>query len=283
MYLCYDIKDCLKAGENVIGAILGNGFYNPSSFWCEGYGSPRFLSQIHLTYTDGTEQVISSDQSWRAAKSPVTMDLIYDGENYDARLEQPGWCTAGFNDSAWENVAVRKTPEGIMKAHMSPTDRVMESLPPIKTEKLGEGRYRVDFGQEISGWLHLINVTGETGRKIDIKYICESPVGNNSYIMRGGSPESYSARFTWFVFREVEISNWPGELKPEQLRAEAVYTDIETTGKFECSNQLFNTINTIWQRSQTDNMHGGIASDCPHRERSPYTRRWTGFLCYGDA
>ncbi len=271
MYLCYDIKDYLKAGENVIGAILGNGFYNPSSFWCEGYGSPRFLGQIHLTYTDGTEQVISSDQSWRAAKSPVTMDLIYDGENYDARLEQPGWCTAGFNDSAWENVAVRKTPEGIMKAHMSPTDRVMESLSPIKTEKLGEGRYRVDFGQEISGWLHLINVTGETGRKIDIKYICESPVGNNSYIMRGGSPESYSARFTWFVFREVEISNWPGELKPEQLRAEAVYTDIETTGKFECSNQLFNTINTIWQRSQTDNMHGGIASDCPHRERSPYT------------
>ncbi len=74
------------------------------------------------------------------------------------------------------------------------------------------------------------------GRKIDIKYICESPVGDNSYIMKGGSPESYSARFTWFVFREVEITNWPGELKPEQLRAEAVYTDIETTGKFECSN-----------------------------------------------
>jgi alpha-L-rhamnosidase len=69
----------------------------------------------------------------------------------------------------------------------------------------------------------------------------------------------------------VEITNWPGELKPEQLRAEAVYTNIETTGKFECSNTLFNTINKIWWRSQTDNMHGGIASDCPHRERSPYT------------
>lgn len=271
MYLAYDIKDYLKNGENVIGALLGNGFYNPSSYWCEGYGTPRFLGQIYIIYTDGTEQVILSDQSWKAAKSPVTMDLIYDGEHYDARLEQPGWASAGFNDSAWENAVIRKTPEGKMKAHMSPTDRVMESLPPIKTERLGEGHYKVDFGQEISGWLHLINVTGEPGRKIDIKYICESPVGDNSYTMRGGSPESYSARFTWFVFRQVEITNWPGELKPEQLRAEAVYTDIETTGKFECSNPLFNAINKIWWRSQTDNMHGGIASDCPHRERSPYT------------
>ena len=130
---------------------------------------------------------------------------------------------------------------------------------------------RVDFGQEISGWLHLMNVTGESGRRIEIKYICESPVGDNSYTMKGAGPESYATRFTWYVFREVEITNWPGELKPEQLRAEAVYSDVETTGVFECSNDLFNTINKIWWRSQTDNMHGGIASDCPHRERSPYT------------
>lgn len=271
MYLSYDIKNLLKKGENVIGALLGNGFYNPACYWTQGYGTPRFLGQIYVTYTDGTEQVIITDQSWKAAKSPVLMDLIYDGEHYDARLEQPGWCSPGFNDSKWEPVAIRKAPEGTLKAQMSPTDRVMESLSPMKIERLGSGHYKVDFGQEISGWLHLLNVTGESGQRIDIKYICESPMGDNSYTMKGGPPESYAARFTWFVFREVEISNWPGELKPEQLRAEAVYTDIETTGKFECSNSMFNTINKIWWRSQTDNMHGGIASDCPHRERSPYT------------
>jgi alpha-L-rhamnosidase len=271
MYLSYDIKDLLKKGNNVVGAILGNGFYNPASFWTQGYGTPRFLGQIHVTYTDGTEQLIVSDKSWKASKSPVIMDLIYDGEHYDARLEQAGWCTPEFDDSGWEQVVIRKSPEGTMKAHMSPTDRVMETLPPLKIERLGAGHYKVDFGQEISGWLNLLNVNGESGRRIDIKYICESPVGDNSYTMKGGKPESYAARFTWFVFREVEITNWPGELKPEQLRAEAVYTNIETTGKFECSNTLFNTINKIWWRSQTDNMHGGIASDCPHRERSPYT------------
>ena len=271
MYLSYDIKDLLKKGENAIGAILGNGFYNAPVNWTQSYGSPRFLGQIYITYTDGTEDIIISDQSWKASKSPIVMDLVYGGEHYDARLEQPGWCSAGFDDSGWEQVAVRKAPEGKMKAHMSPTDRVMEKLVPAKIDSLGEGKYRVDFGQEISGWLHLINVIGEAGRKINIKYICESPVGDNSYILKGGGPESYAARFTWFVFREVVISGWPGELKPDQLLAEAVYTNIGTTGKFESSDTLFNKINQIWVRSQKDNMHGGIASDCPHRERSPYT------------
>lgn len=271
MYLAYDIKDLLKKGENAIGIILGNGFYNAPINWTQSYGSPRFLGQVYITYTDGSEAVILSDGSWKASKSPILMDLVYDGEHYDARREQPGWSAPGFDDSAWVTVALRKAPEGHMKAHMSPPDRVMEKIAPVKIEKTGEGKYRVDFGQEISGWLHIFNVTGEAGRRVDIKYICESPVGDNSYTMKGGGPESYAARFTWFVFREVEISNWPGELKADQLLAEAVYSDVKTTGRFTCSNPLFNQINQIWWRSQTDNMHGGIASDCPHRERSPYT------------
>jgi alpha-L-rhamnosidase len=271
MYLSYDITTLLTRGENVTGAIVGNGFYNPQSYWCQGYGTPRFLGQIHIRYTDGTEDVISTDETWKAEKSPIVMDLVYDGEHYDARLEHPGWAAPAYDDSRWQNVVIRRAPDGILQAHSSPTDKVMEILPPQKIEKLGEGHYKVDFGEEISGWIRLLNVTGEAGRKIDIKYICESAMGANSYTMRGSGPESYAARFTWFVFREAEISNWPGELRPEHLRAEAVYTDVETTGRFETSNSLFNTINKIWWRSQTDNMHGGIASDCPHRERSPYT------------
>jgi len=271
MYLAYDLKDLLTYGENVAGAIVGNGFFNAPINWTESYGTPRFLGQIHLKYSDGTEEVIVSDETWKIAKSPILMDLVYDGEHYDARLEQPGWCEKGFNDSDWGNAVIRKAPEGKMKAHMSYPDRVMETLDPVKIEKLTDGRYKVDFGQEISGWIHLKNINGESGRKIDIRYLHKTPSGDNSYTFRGSGRESYSARFTWFVFREVEISNWPGELTADQISAEAVYTFIETTGKFECSNQLLNDINKIWWRSQTDNMHGGIASDCPNRERSPYT------------
>jgi alpha-L-rhamnosidase len=270
MYLAYDIKDQLIQGENAVGVMLGNGFYNPGNYWTGGYGTPRFIGQIHVKYTDGTGEVIVSDQSWKASKGPVVMDLVFDGEHYDARLEQPGWDSPLFDDSHWEQAAIRKTPKGRMAAHMSPVDRVMESLTPVKIERIANGHYKVDFGEEISGWLHMKDMSGDPGRIIEIRYISESMMGDNTYTMKGGGPESYAPRFSWFVFREVEIINWPGELTKDQVRAEAVYSDVKTTGSFECSNHLFNTIHRIWWRTQTDNMHGGIVSDCPHRERAPY-------------
>ncbi|HLP74191.1 MAG TPA: family 78 glycoside hydrolase catalytic domain [Bacteroidales bacterium] len=271
MYLAYDLKGLIRKGENAIGAILGNGFYNAPINWTESYGTPRFIGQIYLKYKDGTEDVIVSDQSWKASKSAILMDLIYDGEHYDARKEQPGWCEPGFDDSKWEKVALRRAPEGKLCAQVSNSDKVMEVINPVKIEKKSDGKYAVDFGQEISGWVHLKGINGENGRRIDIKYVHQTPVGDNSYTLSGKGNESYAARFTWFVFRNIEISGWPGELKPENITAEAVYNYIETTGRFESSNQLFNNINQIWWRSQTDNLHGGIASDCPNRERSPYT------------
>lgn len=272
MYLSYDITGLLEKGENILGAIVGNGFYNAPNRWTESYGTPRFIGQVYITYTDGTEDVIVTDESWKVSKSPIVMDLIYQGEHYDARLEQPGWDAPGFDDSAWNNAVCRKKPEGIMKAHMSPTDKVMERLKPVTIFKNHDGKYYVDFGQEISGWVRISGVKGEAGRVIEFDYICESASGDNSYTMKGGGDESYAARFTWFVFRQVVVSNWPERnLSADQITAEVVYTDVETTGEFETSNPLFNTINRIWWRSQTDNMHGGIASDCPHRERSAYT------------
>lgn len=272
MYLCYDLKPLLKQGKNAIGAILGNGFYNSPSKWVLAYGTPRFIAQLEITYTDGSKDTIVTDNSWKAERSPIVFDMLYEGEHYDARLEYPGWCNAEFNDNNWENVVIRKAPEGKLKAQMSHSDKVMEQLKPAKIEKMaGEGNYRVDFGEEISGWLRLHNVNGPRGQRIRIKYLSESPNGDNSYTLSGNGNENYAARFTWFVFRTVEISGWPEELRADQLTAEAVYTETETTGHFTCSNDLFNKINRIWWRSQTDNMHGSIASDCPHRERSAYT------------
>ena len=271
MYLTYDVKEKLKQGANAIGSIIGNGFYNPSSAWTVGYGSPRFLAQLHLTYSDGSEEVIKSDQSWKVGKSPILMDMVYYGEHYDARLEQPGWNTAGFDDSEWKKAVIRKAPSGKLMAHTAHPDKVVERLKPIRIEKLYNGNYKVDFGVEISGWVKLSNVESPAGHKIEIKYLGNNFSGDNSYIFSGKGKEDYAARFNWFVFREVEIINWYGELSPEQITAEVVNTFVEESATFETSNPLFNQVNKIWKRSQTDNMHGGIASDCPHRERSAYT------------
>ncbi|MFC2126609.1 family 78 glycoside hydrolase catalytic domain, partial [Bacteroidota bacterium] len=271
MYLAYDLKDQLVQGGNTVGCILGNGFYNAPKYWADSYGSPRFIGQIHITYADGTEDVIISDESWKASKSAILMDLVYHGEHYDARLEQPGWCKSGFNDENWDNVSLRKAPYGKLIAHTAHPDRITKRIEPVSIEKMEDGKYKVDFGLEISGWLRLNNVEGPTGQKVEFKYLSNSYSGDNSYIFKGEGPENYAARFNWFVFSAVEITNWPGEPKPEQFTAEAVNTYIDESAVFETSNQLFNDINKIWKRSQQDNMHGGIASDCPHRERAPYT------------
>ncbi|MBR5542357.1 MAG: family 78 glycoside hydrolase catalytic domain [Bacteroides sp.] len=271
MYLSYDLTDRLQEGENALGVILGNGFYNADQHWVKGYGSPRLLLQMHLTYKDGTQDIIVSNPSWKVSKSAIVSDMIYQGEHYDARLEQEGWDTANFDDSQWEQAVLRKKPFGRLMAQNGPSDRVMEKLQPKKIEALGDGRYRIDFGEEISGWVHLQDVEGPAGQRIDIRYICESKMGTNSYTLKGKGKENYATRFTWYVFREVEISGWPGELKESQVIAEAVYSDVKQTASFDCDNDLINTIHRIWRRSETDNMHGSIQSDCPHRERSAYT------------
>jgi alpha-L-rhamnosidase len=229
------------------------------------------LAQLHISYEDGTEEMVVSDKSWKAAKSAIQSDLVYDGEIYDARLEQPDWCKPTFDDSNWENAINRKAPFGRLVAHTSPTDKVTKTYQPLKIQKLPNGNYKVDFAEEISGWVRLKNVTGPAGHQIKITFNANQYSGENTYIFDGSKSANYAPRFNWFVFSGIEISNWPGELKAENIVAEAVNTDVKESAVFETSNSLFNQINHIWRRSQLDNMHGGIASDCPHRERSGYT------------
>lgn len=271
MYLSHDLKELLSEGENAIGVILGNGFYDITTHWVQGYGTPRFIGQIEILYEDGTTQIISSDESWRAERSAIVSDQIYYGEHYDARLEHYGWATAAYDDSAWAKVALRGAPCGKLIPQNGPADRITERFAPVEFEKREDGIYKIKFPVEVSGWVALKNIKAQKGQRIDIKYLSESPGnGSNSYTAKGTGDESYHARFTWFVFSEVEISGIDN-LSAEQVEAHAVNSDVEPAGKFETSNELINQINQIWQRSQLDNMHGSVASDCPHRERSAYT------------
>lgn len=260
-YLGYDVKALLQSGSNRLQILLGNGFYNATQKWVMPYGSPRMIAQLHLEYADGRKDCIVSDTDWKVAAGPILWDGVYQGEAYDARIE-PG---------PWQSAVLRRSPDGILCAQSGPADRVMERLAPIKIESIGPNAYRIDFGEEISGWVHLKNFKAPAGHRIDIRYLSESEQGTNYYICSGKGKETYAARFTWFVFRSVEVHHWPGKLKKNQITAEAVYSQVPTIGSFDCSNPLLNAIHRIWIRTQKDNMHGSIASDCPHRERSAYT------------
>lgn len=260
-YLGFDVSKLVKEGENNLDILLGNGFFNAKEKWVMPYGKPRLLAHLRVRYADGSEEIIGSDTSWWVCPSPIVMNGIYQGEHYDARINPQHFLAS----------KICKAPEGELCAQTGPSDKIMERFNPVRIERLGEDHYRVSFPEEISGWVRLTNIRGDAGHKIEISYLSESPQGTSSYICNGNRDESYAPRFSWFVFSQVEIKGWIGKLEADDVQAEAVYSDVKVHSSFKCSVPLFEKIDRIWLRSQKDNMHGGIASDCPHRERSGYT------------
>ena len=276
LYETHDISSALKEGENVAGVILGNGWYlqadrpeNPQYL----YDLPRMLAQIKIEYEDGRSEWILSDETWKTAVSPIIYNGLHSGEIYDARMEQNDWNKTGFDDSAWKNAELVRPPTGILKAQTSPPDRVTQTIKPVSVSQPEKGIYRYDLGRMISGWAR-IKIRGEKGTKIKLVFTEEfGPTygQTDTYILKGEGIETWEPRFTWHAFRYVDVFGSPQELTLENLEGRVVNTDVSQDGSFECSNELFNKILENYRWTQLGNMHGGVPSDCPHRERRGYT------------
>lgn len=265
-YLEYDLKKYLHEGENEVRVLLGNGFFSSDSRrYIKSYGTPRMICRMDFSYSNGKNEYVVSDKSWKVAKSALLMNDLYDGEIYDARRE---------GKEEWLKPVLRKAPLGKLEPQTAPADRVMEVLKPQSVKLLDNGDWEVDFGDYVTGWVRLINLHSvPRGKTIEVVYpTAEYGNGIQKYICRGGQiDESYTPRFTWFTFRTVRIRGMEKMLKPSQIRADVIYSNVRTVGRFECSDSTINRIQQLWWRTQTDNMHMGVPTDCPHRERGPYT------------
>ncbi len=276
LYETYDISSYLQKGENVAAVILGNGWYyqnERSEYVPLYYDTPRFIAQLEVDYADLSKQLIVSDPAWKNGAGPIVDNNLYHGEIYDARLEKAGWKITGFDDNEWKNTGVVRAPEGTLHAQMSPPDRVVGMINPIAISIPKEGVYRYDFGTMFSGWIRL-NIQGNRGDEIRMTFFEDN--GNtygqgDTYILKGDEPETWEPRFTWHAFRYVEVYGSPKELNLDNLEGRIVNTDVKPAGTFKSSNNLFNRINADFQKTQLGNMHGGVPSDCPHRERRGYT------------
>lgn len=276
LYETFDITSFLKSGGNAFGVILGNGWYiqadrpNDAMLW---YDTPRLIAQFSIEYEDGSQELISSDESWNASSSPILYNGLHSGEIYDARLEQKGWNEAGFDDSKWINAITVRPPTGTLKAQISPPDRINKTIKPISVIQPEKGRYRFDMGRLFSGWARL-KVSGTKGTELKLRFIEEfGPTygQTDTYILKGEGTEIWEPRFTWHAFRYVDVYGSPTELTIENIDGRVVNTDIQRAGSFECSNPLLNKILDNYQWTQLGNVHGGVPSDCPHRERRGYT------------
>ncbi|TSA32698.1 MAG: hypothetical protein D4R64_15585, partial [Porphyromonadaceae bacterium] len=276
LYETFDITFSLKSGENTIGVILGNGWYiqadHPldTSLW---YDTPRLIAQIGIEYEDGSKELIISDESWKASLSPIRYNGLHTGEIYDARTEQNGWNATGFDDSKWVYAVSVRPPTGTLTAQISPPDRVTKTIKPISVTQPEKGIYRFDLGRLFSGWAKL-QISGPRGTVIKLRFIEEFGPAygqTDTYILKGEGAETWEPRFTWHAFRYVDVIGSPVELTVENIEGKVVNTDIIRAGSFECSNQLLNQILDNYQWTQLGNVHGGVPSDCPHRERRGYT------------
>ncbi len=276
LYETFDISPYLKPGQNALAVCLGNGWYflnDKPEMTTYSYGTPRLLAQFEITFANGQKKVVGTDTTWRTATGPILHNGVYTGEVYDARLEMPGWNRPGFNDRNWERAVNVRAPTGKLQGQISPPDRVVRTIRPVSVKKINGNTYRFDLGEMLSGWAQ-VRVSGPRGARLNLRFVEDSKADygqRDAYILKGSGLEIWEPRFTWHGFRYVEVVHAPFPLTLANLKGRVVHTDVKNAGSFESSNPLFNRILENYRRTQLGNLHGGVPSDCPHRERRGYT------------
>jgi alpha-L-rhamnosidase len=288
-YQVYDVTSLLVKGENAVGAVLGDGWYRGTLAWGNNwaiYGKKLgLLMQMKITYTDGTESFVLTDESWKGNNDgAIRMNDIYNGETYDATKKLTGWNLKGFNDANWKSVVTGSYSNGNLIASEGVPVRKIEEIKPVKIFRTPKGSLVVDMGQNMVGWLRL-NLSGPKGTVVRLRHAevldkygefytenlrvakCEL-----SYTLAGTGQETYEPRFTFMGFRFVEVTGFPGELTTDNLTGIVIHSDMPVTGTYESSNALLNQLQHNIQWGQKGNFVD-VPTDCPQRDER---LGWTG-------
>ena len=287
-YDAYDVTALLRAGQNAMGVMLGNGMYRvlktPDRYtkFVGSFGQLKCTVQLHVEFTDGSAAEILSDGSWKTAPGPITFSSTYGGEDFDARLEPRGWDGAGFDDSAWRAVSVVDGPGGALTPEIAPPIRMMHAYVPVKVTHPKPGVTVYDLGQNFAGWPE-IAVTGKAGTTVKLipgelldkdGLVLQRSSGRPqwfSYTLRGvGSGkgvETWHPRFSYYGFRYVQVEGAAeGGARMVSLRGEAVHTTSQEVGDFASSDEMLNRIHVLILRAMENNAVS-LFTDCPHREK----------------
>ena len=287
-YQTYDVTAMMKNGKNCLAAMLGDGWFRGRLAFNEKrnvYGKKvALLAQLEITYSDGSKEIVGSDETWKASTGAVLLSDIYDGETYDARLEKSGWSEAGFDDKDWKGVSVLESGKAKLVAPAGPPVKAIEEIKPAKVIKTPGGDTVLDMGQNMVGWIRF-RVTAPAGTTITLRHAevldkegnfytanLRSAKETIRYTTKGQGVEVFQPHFTFQGFRYVAVSGWPGEMKPEDFTGVVVHSAMERTGTFESSNALLNQLehNILW--GQKGNFLD-VPTDCPQRDER---LGWTG-------
>ena len=288
-YVVYDVTGQVVSGDNTIGIILGNGWYNQAAVnhgrygWKDiVYGKPRLIFQMRLIFSDGSERYILSDDTWKGSPGPIISDNVYAGEIYDSRLEREGWDKPGYDDAGWDNVTITDGPGGKLISQKLPPIKKMQTIKPVELTNPKPGIYVYDMGQNFAGWAKL-KLKASEGTEIKLRFAestfpdgmidpastgvyATDVIQTDKYIFSGKENEEWEPRFTYHGFRYVEMTGFPGKPGLENIEGVFVHSDVGRTGEFLSSDTMINKLHQTALWTELSNMHG-IPTDCPHRER----------------
>ncbi|MBK8025813.1 MAG: family 78 glycoside hydrolase catalytic domain [Chloroflexi bacterium] len=281
-YQTFDITDSLKAGQNFVSFMLGNGWYK-GRYGANGgavdvYGD-RFalICEMRITLANGSEVVIPSDRTWKAQPSPVIESSIFDGEHYDARI--PKTVPAPGNPSGVILIDIDKQR---LEARRSLPVRIIEEIAPLTVIHTPAGETVLDVGQNMTGWIRF-RTSAPEGTRIQLQF-GEVLQGGNFFrdnlrtaraeyvYIADGKEAIVEPYFTFFGFRYVKVSGWTGDLDIQDFTACVVYSQMDVIGEIETSNEKVNQLfrNIMW--GQKGNFLD-IPTDCPQRDER---LGWTG-------
>ena len=306
----WDVTPLLRQGENVLGAMLGDGWFAGTMVWPDHrnhYGpSTAFLAQLEVEFADGTRQTVVTDTSWRYTEdAPVRASDHYNGETYDARLEKPGWDAPGFAATGWRKAnEIKDRPNAAFCARLADGVRRQQRLAARKRTEPTPGHYVFDFGQNMVGRPRL-SLRGKPGAAITIRYaemlnpdgtiytanyrsakstdvyvcgreatkIAKGHKGLVNSVSFVAESETYEPHFTYHGFRYVEISG-DFAVPPEcgDVEGVVIHSDMTQTGSFECSDPLANRLWSNLNWGQAGN-YFEVPTDCPQRDER---LGWTG-------
>lgn len=284
-YLTYDITRQLNTGQNVLGVLLGNGFYFiPSQRYRKmtgGWGYPKLIAKVLIEYADESSEEVISDKSWKTASSPITFSSMFGGEDYDAGKEQSGWDSPGFNDRDWQRAVTTTGPKTLL-AEMQEPVKILKRFTSAASTELKPGVTVYDLKQNFSG-IPSITVRGSKGDTIRLfaaELINADGTANQkatgspswfTYVLKGEAKESWHPLFTYTGLRYIEAHCIPkdsGGVRPRLLNVEGLHISnaARENGTFSCSNELFNKTHQLIDWAIRSNMVS-VFTDCPHREK----------------
>jgi alpha-L-rhamnosidase len=280
-YQAYDITALMRAGANVVGAVLGEGWYCGRMAWGTKrnlYGDrPQMLAQLELTYEDGQRETISTDASWTVSLGPIVESGFLLGETYDARVRIDGWDESGFDDGLWASARAEALDGTPLVATPNETVKRIQEICPTALSEPQPRVHIFDLGQNMVGRVR-VKVVAPEGTRVTIRhgemlnpdgtlYVTNlrSAKSTDVYICSGAGVEIYEPVFTFHGFRYVELTGFPGRPGNDAVTGVVLHSATPATGTFECSSRMINQLQHNIEWGQRGNFVE-VPTDCPQRD-----------------